>query len=40
LIQDEEETPEEDIKPMKRITLAPQQDNKETQSFEDSFEVK
>ncbi|HWQ81643.1 MAG TPA: DivIVA domain-containing protein [Ignavibacteria bacterium] len=40
LIQDEEETPEEDIKPMKRITLAPQQDSKETQSFEDSFEVK
>ncbi len=40
LIQDEEETPEEDIKPMKRITLAPQQDSKETQSFEDSFEAK
>jgi len=40
LIQDEEETPEEDIKPMKRITLAPQQDSKETQSFEDSFEIK
>lgn len=40
MIQDEEETPEEDIKPMKRITLAPQQENKETQSFEDSFEAK
>ena len=40
LIQDEEETPEDDIKPMKRITLAPQQDSKETQSFEDSFEAK
>jgi len=40
MIQDEEETPEEDIKPMKRITLAPQQENKETKSFEDSFEAK